>query len=197
VRVGLVVALVAAGRFGLESAGARYEARQRGVRLASLGGYQIAAAQPLPDLDSWQSSIEVASLAAQAPPGTRFAMSEHGLVGARAPSAILIDVLGLHDRAFARHGFSADELLLRRAPDAIWMPHPDHTQMIRDLLDRDAFWSHYDFYPDAFTYGFALRKESARSSILRALFESRWRASYPGLRPDDYLARRAPPPHRP
>jgi len=43
----------------------------------------------------------------EAPPGTSFAMSEHGLVGAHASRAVIIDLLGLHDPFFARNGFSA------------------------------------------------------------------------------------------
>ena len=48
---------------------------------------------------------------------------------------------------------------MRRRPDAIWLPHWDYTQMIRDLLDDPEFWARYDFYPDAFTYGVAGKDE--------------------------------------
>ena len=93
-------------------------------------------------------------------------MSEHGLVGAAAPDAVIIDVLGLHDREFARGGFRVDELW-RRRPDVIWMPHPDHTQMVRDILDSDELWARYDFYPDAFSYGVALRRDGPHAAALR------------------------------
>jgi hypothetical protein len=158
--------------------------------LASLDGYRIPAAAPLPDLDSWQASHEIARLAAESPPGTTFAMSEHGLVGAYAPRAVIIDVLGLHDPIFARNGFSAAELW-RRQPDVIWMPHPDHTQMLRDILDSDELWQHYVFYPDAFSYGVALRHDGPHYPILAGLFAQHWRAAYPGLRQDDYVARQS------
>jgi hypothetical protein len=178
------------GAQALEAAGRAYQGRAQTQALASLGGYRIPAAAPLPDLDSWQASLEIARLAAEAPPGTTFAMSEHGLVGAYAPRAVIIDLLGLHDRIFARNGFSAAELW-RRQPDAIWMPHPDHTQMLRDILDSDELWQHYVFYPDAFTYGVALRQDGARYAILAGLFGKRWKSSYPGLLPDDYVARQS------
>ena len=110
------------------------------------------------------------------PPGTTFAMSEHGLVGAYAPRAVIIDLLGLHDPIFARHGFSAAELW-RRQPDMIWMPHPDHTQMLRDILDSDELWQHYVFYPDAFTYGVALRRDGPNYAILSELFQKLWQAT--------------------
>jgi hypothetical protein len=178
------------GARALEAAGRAYEGRAHTQVLASLDGYRISATAPLPDLDTWQASHEIARLAAESPSGTTFAMSEHGLVGAYAPRAVIIDVLGLHDPISARNGFSAAELW-RRQPDVIWMPHPDHTQMLRDILDSDELWQHYDFYPDAFSYGVALRQDGARYAILAGLFVERWQATYPGLRQDDYVARQS------
>lgn len=70
------------------------------------------------------------------------------------------------------------------------MPHWDYTQLIADLTDSDEFRRHYDFYPDAFTYGFALRRDSPRAVALTALFNARFAAAYPGLRAADYLATR-------
>jgi hypothetical protein len=178
------------GAGALESAGRAYESRAQTQTLAPLDGYRISAAAPLPDLDSWQASHEIAGLAAESPPGTTFAMSEHGLVGAFAPRVVIIDVLGLHDPVFARRGFSVAELW-RRQPDVIWMPHPDHTQMLRDILDSDELWQHYVFYPDAFTYGLALRQDGEHHAILADLFARHWQAAYPGLRQDDYVARQS------
>jgi hypothetical protein len=99
--------------------------------------------------------------------------------GAYAPRAVIIDLLGLHDPIFARNGFSAAELW-RRQPDVIWMPHPDHTQMLRDILDSDELWQHYVFYPDAFTYGVALRQGRTTLCNLQAHFVNHWKAAYPG-----------------
>ena len=179
-----------AGAQALQAAGRAYEDRAQTQALAPLGGYDISAVAPLPDLDSWQASHEIAKLAANAPPGTSFAMSEHGLVGAYAPRAVIIDLLGLHHPTFARNGFSAAELW-RRQPDVIWMPHPDHTQMLRDILDSEELWQHYVFYPDAFTYGVALRRDGPRYETLQAHFVDQWKASYPGLLPEDYVARQS------
>jgi hypothetical protein len=116
-------------------------------------------------------------------------MSEHGLPGALAPQATLIDVLGLHDPYFARHGFSAAELF-RRKPDVIWLPHADHTQMLRDIFDSDDFWNHYEFYPDAFFHGIAMRTDSAGYQRLAALLSVQWQKAYPGLPLIDYRAER-------
>jgi hypothetical protein len=191
-RLAGVMVLLIGGAALLTAAGARYEARARTQALAPLGGYVVAAVSPLPELDSWRSSEEMAQLARAAPAGTRLAMSEHGLVGALAPDAVIIDVLGLHDGELARHGFQVAELW-RRQPDLIWMPHPDHTAMIREILDSDRLWADYDFYPDAFTYGVALRREGPRAAVLARLFRARWEASYPGRPLDGYRAQRAAP----
>jgi hypothetical protein len=186
-RLGGAAIFLLGGAWALDAAGARYEARAATQSLASLGGYHVVARHPLPELDSWTASEEIGRFARNAPAGTRFAMSEHGLVGAMAPDAVIIDVLGLHDRDFALHGFRADELW-RRAPEVIWMPHPDHTQMIRDILDRSRFWIDYDFYPDAFTYGVALRRDGPHAFELADSFRALWKARYPGFALDEYLA---------
>ncbi len=190
VRAVVAGALLFGGGVALDAAGRRYEARAEHQPIAELGGYSVAATQPLPEIDSWRASLEMADLVAAAPAAARVAMSEHGLVAARAPAAVIIDVLGLHDRWFARHGFSAAELF-RRRPDLIWMPHPDYTQMIRDILDDDELWRDYDFYPDALTFGVVVRRDGAAAAALRRLFTARFAADYPGLRLDDYRAVRA------
>ena len=190
VRLACALLALLGGAQALQAAGRAYQGRAQTQALASLGGYAVSAAAPLPDLDSWRASQEIAELAAAAPPGTTFAMSEHGLVGAYASRAVIIDLLGLHDPIFARNGFSAAELW-RRQPDVIWMPHPDHTQMLRDILDSAELWQHYVFYPDAFTYGVALRRDGPRYAIMSALFAKHWQAAYPGLRADDHVARQS------
>jgi hypothetical protein len=186
-RLGLGLVLLLGGAQVLDAAGTWYQARTNQQKLARLDGFQVSATTALPQLDSWQSSQEMGLFAAQAPAGTRFAMSEHGLAGAMAPQATIIDVLGLHDPVFAKSPFTAAELW-RRHPDVLWMPHPDHTQMVRDLLDSDELWQRYDFYPDAFTYGLALRKDSPHFARLMTLLEARWQAVYPGLAMAEYRA---------
>lgn len=186
--MGVMLAL-GIGAWALEAAGRLHAGHARTQALAPIDGYRVASATPLPEMDSWQASQEIAALAAAAPSGTTLALTEHGLVGARAPGTTLIDVVGLHDATFARGGFSAGELW-RRRPDLIWMPHPDYTQMLHDILASDELWRHYVLYPDAFTYGVALRRDGPRYATLAALFSDRWRAAYPGLRRDDFVASR-------
>jgi hypothetical protein len=133
--------------------------------------------------------MPIADLAAASPAHTSFAMSEHGLPGALAPQVTIVDVLGLHDPYFAHHGFSAAKLF-RRQPDVIWLPHADHTQMLREIFDSDDFWGHYEFYPDAFFHGIALRTDSPSYAKLAALLSAQWQKTYPGFSMADYRAER-------
>jgi len=188
-RAGLAAGMVLVGSLALSMAADRYSGRVQSQQLAPAGGFHTSAQAPLPDLDSWQAAHAVADMAAASLARTSFAMSEHGLPGALAPQVTIIDMLGLHDPYFARHGFSAPELF-RRSPDVIWLPHADHTQMLRDILDSDQFWKHYEFYPDAFFHGIALRTDSPSYPRLAALLSSQWQKAYPGLSMADYRAER-------
>jgi hypothetical protein len=188
-RGGLALLVLVAGHAALGAAGAQYAKRASTLAMAPLGGY-VVSAPPLPEVDSWRAAQAMAEVAAACPIGTRLAMSEHGLPGARAPDAVIIDVLGLHDPAFALRPFSAAELW-RRDPDLIWMPHPDHTQMVRDILDSDELWARYSFYPDAFWFGVAIRKKGGYAPVVRRAVEAQWAALYPGTTMAPHEARRA------
>lgn len=190
-RAALAAVALLGGHWMLSLAAETYASGAASVQADLDCGYRVGAAQDLPEVDSWQAAHAVAALAAASPPGTRFAMSEHGLPGALAPSATIIDVLGLHDRDLAVRGFSAKELF-RREPDAIWMPHPDHAGMWRDILCSDELWQRYDVYPDAFFYGFALRRDSPRYPGLAQSFADAWDRAYPGMRMDTYRGLRTP-----
>jgi len=188
-RAVLAVTLTLAGSLSLSFAADRYSSRAQAQKLVPVDGFHTAAQTPLPELDSWQSAQAVAELAKAAPARTSFAMSEHGLPGALAPQTTIVDMLGLHDPYFARHGFSAAELF-RRKPDVIWLPHSDHTQMLRDILDSEEFWKHYAFYPDAFFHGIALRTDSPHAGRLAELLSAQWQKAYPGFPIADYKAMR-------
>jgi hypothetical protein len=127
-------------------------------------------------------------MAVASPAGSSFAMSEHGLPGALAPDLGIVDVLGLHDPYFAHHGFSADELF-RRRPDVIWLPHADHGAMVRAILDSEEFWHHYEFFPEAFFHGIALRTDSPRYVQVAAAFRHQWHVLYPESQAENYRAR--------
>jgi hypothetical protein len=186
-RVGVAAAVTLVGGLSLSAAAQAYSSRSQTQRLVHIDGFHTTVEAPLPELDSWQAAHAIAEMARSAPAGASFAMSEHGLPGALAPQATIIDVLGLHDPYFARHGFSAVELF-RRKPDVLWLPHADHTQMLRDILDSQDFWNHYAFYPDAFFYGIALRTDGPHFARLAELLSTQWRKAYPGLSMADYRA---------
>jgi hypothetical protein len=187
-RAAAAVVIVAAGNVALSRAADAYKARGQEHPSESLGRYAVPAAESLPDIDSWQAAQAIAAMAVAAPAGASFAMSEHGLPGALAPDLRIIDVLGLHDPYFAHHGFSADELF-RRKPDVIWLPHADHGAMVREILDSEEFWRHYEFFPDAFFHGIALRTDSPRYVQVAAAFRQQWHVLYPGAQAEDYRAK--------
>lgn len=151
--------------------------------------YRTAADKPLGGPATENVFKDIGWIAKNAPPKTKIALSEYGEVGAMAPDTVLIDVVGLHDREFALSGFTAKRLFARK-PDLIWMPHYHYTRMIRDILDSDEFWDHYLYYPRAFVYGLAIRKDSPRFEEIYALVEQCWKANYGDRKMEDYLAHR-------
>jgi hypothetical protein len=186
-RTGMAIGVILVGSLSLSLAADRYSGRARTQTLVSFDGFHTSAQTSLPELDSWQAARAIADMAMAAPAGTSFAMSEHGLPGAMASQITIIDLLGLHDTYFARHGFSAAEFF-RRRPDVIWLPHSDHTQMLRDILGSEEFWNHYVFYPEAFFHGIALRTDSPNFTRLEELLSAQWQKAYPGLPMADYRA---------
>jgi len=153
--------------------------------------YETIAAEELPPPRFLDALSDLAWIAKNSPPRTKIALSEYGQIGAAAPEAVLVDVVGLHDKEFALEGFSAERLFARK-PDLIWFPHYHYTKMIRDVLDSDEFWEEYLYYPRAFIFGLAIRKDSPHFEEISALVKDRWELNYEGLRMEDYLARPLP-----
>ena len=151
-------------------------------------GYEIDAPAPLPEVDGKATMKGLLHLVREAPQGTILALSEHGEVGAAAPQLTLIDLVGLHDREFALHGFSAKELF-RRKPDLIWFPHYHYTKMVQQILQSDELWEDYLYYPGAFRLGLAIRKDSPRFDELSALLKESWKMVHGDLPEERYLAR--------
>ena len=149
--------------------------------------YEIATQSSLPALGWWRTIQEVSEIVTDLPEGTKVALSEHGLIGARAPQVYIIDPQGLHDSVFALHGFSADEFLTRD-PDFIWFPHPAYTKIVSSILSSIGFWEKYDFYPDVFDYGIAIKKNSANTELIYHLVNDVFHKNYGDSVLDDYLA---------
>ncbi|MDD2922652.1 MAG: hypothetical protein PHQ36_10245, partial [Anaerolineales bacterium] len=123
------------------------------------------------------------------PRGTKFAMSEYGFAGANSAQIEIIDPLGLHDPFFAHHGFSSDNFFSRK-PDLIWFPHSDYAKIIAAIQSAPEFWRDYDYYPNAFDYGLAVRKND---ETIYAKVEEAWRGAYPNLDMKSYLAKETIP----
>jgi hypothetical protein len=139
--------------------------------------YITSSRQPLPQLGWWESIQAVSEIAIKLPNGTKFSLSEYGYIGAKAPNIIIVDPLGLNDPFFAHNGFSVDEFF-KRKPDIIWLPHPDYTKIVSSILDSSEFWEEYDYYPGAFDYGLAIRKDSSNfQEIYKDVSES-WQNAY-------------------
>ncbi len=140
--------------------------------LANPEGYQrISFPGNMPSQLGWfRANRAAADLASALPPGTLFAASEVGLLGAMNPDIPILDLVGLHDPYIARHGFSA-AYVLDRAPAVIWFPHPEYTRMVRELASSDTFQREYLFQPGALDYGIAVRRDKTdiRDIVTREL----------------------------
>ncbi len=185
-RLTVLLLILAVGRQTLAHASAWY---QKGLAEKAAAvvprTYETPAAKPLPPVDRWEALGAMARIAEDAPRGTTIALSEHGLIGASAPQVVLIDLVGLHDRQFAMHGFFAEELF-RRKPDLIWMAHYHYTHIVGSILDSKPFWKDYTFYPGAFDYGLAVRNESPHFNALSVLIDRQWKDMYGDLDPRQY-----------
>lgn len=177
-----------------QSAMAIYEARFIGTpeRIQSSARFATAARRPLRPMSGWEAFVAMGRVVAALPPDTRVAMSEYGWVGAQAPDVHIVDPLGLHDAGFAHAGFSAGAFL-RREPELIWFPHGDYSGIVSSILDERQFWEDYDYYPGAYLFGLAVRRQSPHRDAVLAAVRRSWRESYRNAPMKEYRAIREPP----
>ena len=135
------------------------------------------------------------SLLSHLPSDVVLACSEYGYIGSQHPAVTIIDLVGLHDRQVARHGFSAD-LLFSRMPDIIWLPHSDYTYLTKEILGSKAFLVSYDYYPGAYDYGIAVLRNAGSSAIVHRALEKEFSGVYVGRVLSDYKAEPLPDPDR-
>lgn len=114
------------------------------------------------------------------PAGTKVVMTEHGLVGANNLHINIIDVIGLHNRDIAHHGFSVDWLFAQK-PDIIWVPHWNYTCLNHKIFSQQEFWNHYDLYPLVFNWGIALRTDSPNYEINLRQLTAKVHELYPAV----------------
>ncbi len=141
----------------------------------------------LPPIGWWKSIREMTILLDRLPRNIVFAASEYGVIGARLPDLTIIDLAGLNDRNMSRNGFS-EEYLFSRRPDVIWLPHPDYTGAVADILDCESFARDYEYYPGLYDYGLALDRQSPHFPAIRRRLEIEFERLYPDLTLSDHLA---------
>jgi hypothetical protein len=149
--------------------------------------FAVPANGSLPPLDWWANIGTVTALIERLPRDIVIAASEHGLLGSRLPDVTIIDLVGLHDRHHAHEGFSADAVFARK-PDLVWFPHGDYTRIVKDLVDHPRFLADYEYYPKAYLYGIAIRRDSRHHAALRQALEVDFARTYGGLKLSDYRA---------
>lgn len=126
----------------------------------------------------WGNAAQALSQIVQsAPVEATWAMSEHGYIGAVSPNVTIWDLAGLHDRNTLTDTPIVDHVLGKR-PDAIWLPHPDYVGMVRAIETDESFVNDYDYWPGAFAYGLALRRQSPHYAALRQSARAVWRETY-------------------
>jgi hypothetical protein len=162
---------------GLRAAGRQYDRQVRQEWENAAHVRPTRSQNGLPRLGWWSSIQAMSQWVDRAPAGTTVALSEVGLVGARAPHVRLIDLSGLNDRVFAHQGFSAEDLF-RRQPDVIWLPPAAYSQIVNAIELSPRLREEYLYYPGAFDYGLALRRESPRMPQILPLVHAAWRTCY-------------------
>jgi len=150
--------------------------------------FTTRAMEQLEHPEWWWNTLEnVDTLISRLPPEATVSASEVGYIGSRNSDKQIIDVVGLHDRHIAHHGFSA-EYLFSRLPDVIWFPHSDYTYALKEILDSKAFIDNYEYYPNVYIYGIAILKNTHFTVNIRRILEKEFSRIYPGRILSDYKA---------
>ena len=149
--------------------------------------YTVQTRTNLPNLEWWDSILQMANLLSKLPSDIVVAASEYGYIGSTLPSVEIIDLMGLNNRYNAKNGFSADYLFSRH-PDFIWLPHPDYSYITKEILDSSIFAYQYEFYTEAYRYGVAIRKASPYFNNIKTVLERDFSRLYPGRELSEYKA---------
>lgn len=143
---------------------------------------------PLPAYN-WIKEPDIVGIIARLPAGAVVAASEVGYLGALAPRATLIDLVGLNDTRIGLKGFSMDDLMAR-APDLIWLPQEHYTGLLATMLEDPRLFERYIVVGHAFNFGIAIRCDSALREDLEDGIRKAWRERYPTHRLSDYVVSR-------
>ena len=104
-------------------------------------------------------------------------MSEHGAVAADSPQVEVVDLTGLHNPV-TQEGGSIIHDMLKQEPDVIWLPPRVYTGIINTLLTHPTFRESYDFWPGAFNFGLAIRKDSRHREGIESSVTAVWTDIY-------------------
>lgn len=148
--------------------------------------FTTKASKPLKEIDRWSVIVSLADFAKQMPKGGKFALSEYGYIGSEANHVIIVDMLGLHDQEQAYNGFDVNTILSKQ-PDIIWLAHSHYTKINTSFIDSLAFQKNYDFYPEAFLYGFAINRNAKNYTAYKKNFEALFEKVYQ-VSSGDYIA---------
>jgi hypothetical protein len=98
-----------------------------------------------------------------------FGATEHGFISGDNPTKKIVDFSGLHNRFIAKSGYN-ESVLIENQPDFIWMPHQDLTVLHYKIRSGAYFKEHYEYIPNYFAFGCAIRKDSKYYDLLKAKF---------------------------
>lgn len=156
----------------------KQRARKAHPNLSISGLYDPPRSAPL--LDKAFGVVHVmARFVNDCPSDAVWAMSEYGFISAAAPDVRILDLAGLHDPATI-DGADVVTRLFENKPDVIWFPTRNYTGMIAAIQTHQVFINQYDYWPGAFEWGIAIRRDSVHhASIMRAMRRA-WQSFYGG-----------------
>ncbi len=137
-------------------------------------------------IQGWKAYTGAAAIGGHMPEGASVAATEYGYLSGHYPHVPIIDMAGLHDPHLAAQGFSAEDILNRK-PDLIWLPHWAYTNMLRQLWESESFWKDYEYYPQVFDFGIAIRRRSPYSAGIKSAVWEQWQKLYPGISMESML----------
>jgi hypothetical protein len=95
------------------------------------------------------------------------ATTEIGYPGVMNPDKRIVDLAGLNDREFARHGFSAAALFARERPDLFLLPRRHYAALRSELLGSAVFRAGYEVFTPPHGLILALRRDSRHFAAMR------------------------------
>jgi hypothetical protein len=171
-RVAKVFAITLVLGVGGAAAAGRLEARYNAIFVPPPVPEPRFARATFSPRDWWDNNKSFGDdVIARLPAGFTVAASEVGYIGVAGPEIEIIDLVGLNDTEIGRRGFSMGYIIERR-PNLIWLPHSDYTGLRAAILADPRFLHRYAYYPDAFNYGLAVRRDPATQRTMASIFHT-------------------------